>query len=429
MSCEVLSELPPQTDRFFGREAQLSSMTQLLEEADDRKGAVLCGISGSGKTQLAREYVSREQDRFSSILWINADSIQTIEHSFSQCADRIRLRFSQMLQASAHVTPQSMVLEWIRVTRSQRWLVVVDGLDDLAIARSLIQSFSQLLSKSGAICITSTNPKIAKAWRLTQILVERLDIGPACSLVLWRALGTTAPQDDKGKFHPIIYSIDGIWKRRIITKTSLAQTWAREVAKILNRYALGLELAGILVHEGIVQLDMPPTIFESKYKQLTTIDPVVWNWERPHTLFDIFDALHDDLVAKDATCGHLLTLCSIYGPQEISIDFLQQLVFEMNDVPAGADTPWKGLQELLADDLSLNLAVSKLHEIFLAHKKHAADQSMLSFSLHGSICQWRLATLGDQRPQWIVQSLTALAGFIRRETDRLQSVSLHTLVI
>ncbi|KAL6365764.1 hypothetical protein LRP88_00339 [Fusarium phalaenopsidis] len=52
----ILCELPPKTDRFFGREDEISEMSKYLESpSDGKKRIILCGISGSGKTQLAHE--------------------------------------------------------------------------------------------------------------------------------------------------------------------------------------------------------------------------------------------------------------------------------------------------------------------------------------------------------------------------------------
>ncbi|KAK6199685.1 hypothetical protein LQW54_010003 [Pestalotiopsis sp. IQ-011] len=239
---------------------------------------------------------------------------------------------------------------------------------------------------------------MARACRLAQITVEHLDIGSACSLILWRAMGTAESDDEK------------------------VQKWTRDAARVLNRYALGLELAGILVSNGIVQMTMPPTIFESKYKQLTSIDPVIWNWAKPHTLFDIFDALYNNLIGKDRVAGHLLTLCSIYGPQDVPISFLQKLVFEKTENPASAQEPFDELQSLFEDDMSLYLAVSKLHEVFLVHKKYAPDQSIVGFSLQGAVCQWRIATIENDRSQWIIQALHGLACYFELEVDRQRLV-------
>ncbi|KAF2999524.1 hypothetical protein E8E14_003256 [Neopestalotiopsis sp. 37M] len=393
VGCEILCDLPSQTDRFFGREAELRSMKQLLQGTDGRRGAVLCGISGSGKTQLAREYVSREQDKLSAIVWINAASSQTVDQSFAQCAERILLRSQHMAQNLSRVSNQTLVLEWLRKSKLRNWLIVIDGVDNLIAARNLVQSLDHLLSRHGAICITSTNPKTTRTFGLAQISVEHLDMSSARSLILWRALEKTTPHDQN------------------------VENWTRDAARILNRYALGLELAGILIHEGIVRFDMPPTIFETHYKQLTTIDPQIWNWGKPHTLFDIFDTLYTDLISKSRVAGDLLTLCSIYGPQEISITFLQKLVFEETESSTTSQEPWRRLQGLFEDEICLGVAITKLHEVFLAHKKCGIDRSVQSFSLHGSICQWRFAAIDDQRAQWIIPALQALALYLHFETE------------
>jgi Cdc6-like AAA superfamily ATPase len=200
IGCEILCDLPSQTDRFFGREAELNSMTRLLQGTGDRRGAVLCGISGSGKTQLAREYVSQQQERLSAIVWINAASNQTVNQSFAQCAERILLRSQHMPQNTSKVSDQTLVLEWLRKSKSRNWLIVIDGMDNLMAARSLFQSLDHLLSGHGAICITSTHPNTARACRLAQISVQHLDIGSSISLILWRALEKTASPDQKGRY-------------------------------------------------------------------------------------------------------------------------------------------------------------------------------------------------------------------------------------
>jgi phosphoheptose isomerase len=65
----ILCDLPSKTDRFFGRAAELSVMEHQLDATcNGRKGTVLCGISGSGKTQLALEYILQAQGNYSAVV-------------------------------------------------------------------------------------------------------------------------------------------------------------------------------------------------------------------------------------------------------------------------------------------------------------------------------------------------------------------------
>lgn len=175
-------------------------MVQLFQSVHKRKSAVLCGLSGSGKTQLSREYISRESEKHSAIIWIDAATNQTVDQSFAQCAERILLRSHHIPQNAFRVSSQSLVLEWLKRLVSRNWLIIIDGMDNPMVAKSLLQSLNDLLSGHGTICITSTNPAIAKEYGLEQILVAHLDIGSARSLLLWRALKNTTSHDETSKY-------------------------------------------------------------------------------------------------------------------------------------------------------------------------------------------------------------------------------------
>jgi hypothetical protein len=195
----VLCELPPKADRFFGREKELSALKGHLEAPNsNRKGVVLCGISGSGKTQLVHEYILREGENFSAILWLNADSEMGAEQSFGACASRICHEIPEFRDREKHMSPRDLVLDWLRMTPHRNWLVVVDGADDLILNRRLLVSLNRL--HHGAICVTSTHPGTAKAVHFKQIPVERLDPAASQSLILWRALDSEQNPGDEGKY-------------------------------------------------------------------------------------------------------------------------------------------------------------------------------------------------------------------------------------
>ncbi|KAF5678869.1 calcium-independent phospholipase [Fusarium denticulatum] len=320
----ILCDLPPTTDRFFGREAELLEMIACLEATTQRKGIVLCGISGSGKTQLAREYVAQRRESFSAILWIDASSEESIEESFSNCSSRVCEHNPEYRVGRESTPPRQLVLEWLRTTPDKNWLTVIDNANGSIPNKRLLGPFMDM--NHGSFCVISTNQVTARAVRLKQVLVEHLDASASQSLLLWRAYG-----DDTA------YEAD-------------SKNVANRTAKLLGGFPLALELAGVLHQRGIIPLNEFATNFTKDYPELAQ--------------------------------------------------------FEID-----SGDPWKQLQALAQSKIKLNKAIDELSKIFLATKKQGNDYSLLSFSLHASICQWRLATMVD-RDTWIIQATYSLSKHI-----------------
>lgn len=174
---------------------------------------------------------------------------------------------------------------------------------------------------------------------------------------------------------------------------------------------MAVELAGILIHEGIVSLKALPTAFEANYQNLTeyTPDPGHWFWDKSTSLFDMFDTLHRSLLTKNACAALLLSLCSVYGPWQVPISLLRNLeLFETASYSQELNDLMR-LETFVQNEVMLNMAIDQLHRVFLAKRKQNSDGSINSISLHGSICRWRIATMGDSRVEWVMQASYGLA--------------------
>ncbi|OTB07887.1 hypothetical protein M426DRAFT_230692 [Hypoxylon sp. CI-4A] len=69
----ILSELPIATPTFYGRRTQLEKISSTLNPTKlGRKGIVLFGIGGSGKTQLALQYIKKKRELYKAVIWISA---------------------------------------------------------------------------------------------------------------------------------------------------------------------------------------------------------------------------------------------------------------------------------------------------------------------------------------------------------------------
>jgi hypothetical protein len=178
---------------------------QLDATCNRRKGVVLCGISGSGKTQLVLEYISQAQGNYSAILWINAASA---EKSFASCANHICSEYPSFRDHQKHFEQRFVVLNWLRTPIYRHWLLVVDSMDDLIQSKGLLEDVRGL--DLGAICVTSTHPGASRAVGVSLIELGRLDPVASQSLLLWRALDTDQDPGKDGKsYSPVSDKLDG----------------------------------------------------------------------------------------------------------------------------------------------------------------------------------------------------------------------------
>lgn len=83
--------LPLSVDsRFWGREDALEQVDKALfsdiEEVTPVRSFALHGMGGVGKTQVALKYTEQAREKFKTILWVTADSIDALGQSFREIA-------------------------------------------------------------------------------------------------------------------------------------------------------------------------------------------------------------------------------------------------------------------------------------------------------------------------------------------------------
>jgi hypothetical protein len=424
----VLADLPERTERFFGRDQELETLKAQLQSGSHAgenagksaavrggggwKAVALCGISGAGKTQTALEYVERYSSSHSAILWIDASSDTSIENSFVACARHISRHFRP---SEVGVPSRLLVLEWLRSTKFNEWLVVVDGLDDLIRNKAMIQEL-RAFRNGGAFCFTTTHLAFAKAVGVTPLAVDALGAAASESLLLWRAL-----DDADGE---AAANQEGMWAYREChslgslcctnrSASSSARSMAKQAAKSLGYYPLALELAGILIQEGIVSLRSFSTDFKNKYPQIAKfqLDAGVRPWGKNESMFDMLETLYKSLAERSIAACHLLSLCSVYGVWEVPISLLRRS--KDNPVTVPEFDGLKFLNRTLCDTTELNKAVVDLQRTFLAKRRQNSEKEILGFSLHSSISRWRFETLEEPRSNWIMQAAFLLAEHIQ----------------
>jgi TIR domain/NB-ARC domain len=120
---------------FMGREAELERLGESLQNS----GAVtvtqtvaLHGLGGVGKTQLAIEYAWKHLGGYEAVLWVRADSPQTLDASLAGIADVLGLPEASAKEQGVQT---DAVLGWLK--GRERWLLIADNADTDEAATAL----------------------------------------------------------------------------------------------------------------------------------------------------------------------------------------------------------------------------------------------------------------------------------------------------
>ncbi|TDZ24981.1 hypothetical protein Cob_v002156 [Colletotrichum orbiculare MAFF 240422] len=76
-------------NHFVARSEKLMLMQKALERTGGCRTAVLYGLGGMGKTQLAIAYIKEHRDNYSAVIWLNARDEASLKQSLQRAARRI----------------------------------------------------------------------------------------------------------------------------------------------------------------------------------------------------------------------------------------------------------------------------------------------------------------------------------------------------
>ncbi|GIF49517.1 tetratricopeptide repeat protein [Asanoa ferruginea] len=144
----IVGGLPDRDSMFTGRAALLDRMHRELQE-NPHAPVVLHGLSGVGKTQLAREYVERYRHEHLVIWWIQADQLEHARRSLLDLAERLGSRQGQ----SADQTIDGVISQL--ESQPTPYLLVFDGVSDEEV-RQLMPTFG------GHVIVTTRDPALGR---------------------------------------------------------------------------------------------------------------------------------------------------------------------------------------------------------------------------------------------------------------------------
>ena len=121
------SNLPAVPSLFKGREEDLGKIRAVLSssrsvEPKGNRGCVVFGLGGIGKTRLVVEYAKRYRNQYSSILLVEARSVESLRANIANLCEILDIQEPEPLRRL------SRVRGWLG--ENFGWLLIVDNVDD-----------------------------------------------------------------------------------------------------------------------------------------------------------------------------------------------------------------------------------------------------------------------------------------------------------
>lgn len=131
-----------EVEHFVAREEELVRIHEVLGQGSARRTAVVHGLGGMGKTQLAVAYAKRHRYDYSAVFWLNARDETTLKQGFATVAKRILrehpsvIYIANAIQSRDPDEPVVAVKRWFDQPKNNRWLIIYDNYDNPALDRN-----------------------------------------------------------------------------------------------------------------------------------------------------------------------------------------------------------------------------------------------------------------------------------------------------
>lgn len=178
-------------ESFLGRQDELGKLWQYLKptNSQSRKVAILHGLGGIGKTQLAIRFARDHKHDFTAIFWLSGKDRGTLWQSLcsifprlpGQSQDTEAVNDEEVVQRARHV------LRWLALEGNASWLIVLDNIDQCCPVNSAAGDAYDIgeflpTADHGSIIITSRLQKLTELGK--SFPVYKLDSDDAIKLLL-----------------------------------------------------------------------------------------------------------------------------------------------------------------------------------------------------------------------------------------------------
>nr|POE53442.1 nephrocystin-3 [Quercus suber] len=376
----------------------------------------LTGLGGTGKTQLVLRYLEKHEHEYDTILWLDARSLETVRSSFERCRHALGLSENGASQAMLQDTPTvQAVLQWLRGRLpEQKWLVVVDNVDDLSWNVSSIIPHG----RAGSVIVTSQDSQASRllGGKSEIVRAEIMTIKEAVTL-LRDTIGEFEEADESSDcamlLEQIVSDLDGL-------PLAIDLAGARINAEVIDGEAVEDAMRRYIVD---FKQNRARLLKSSDYAHASPSRKTVWTvWETSLSSIQQIDESQPDGSSLD-----LLELMTFLDRTNIQEELFRLASEGMKDL---CSWMWNRvpprLQKVLSlgrngewNDFYYRQAVGPLRRYGFVRSVRSSSKGL---TMH-SLVQWRASQQADHEKVWACYTsfITAVASKMLSESEQMQS--------
>lgn len=327
-SPEVVWHVPLYRNPYFiGRDALLQQVAAHWQRPNKKPPIALCGLGGMGKTQVANEFAHRNRQRYRHVLWIHAETQETILADYLAIAQMAQLPMPPACQPAQTIRH---VHQWL--DHEPQWLLVIDNLEDVAL-------WSQAAPTAGVGHILITTRLHTLGTLACCIPLEPLTLEDSLLLLRHRARGLTS-------------DVPLEWTRVDDRQAASA------LCDILQGLPLALDQVGAYLEETGSSLARYLQLYQHHQALFLARRGAVLN-DHPASVYATLTMTLDALQQTQPEAAALLQALAFLDPDAISLSMLQ----------AGAEHLGLEVQAVIACPLLLDAALAKLQSLSLVKRR------------------------------------------------------------
>ncbi|KAL3485287.1 hypothetical protein BJX62DRAFT_229608 [Aspergillus germanicus] len=382
----------PAIEEFIGREEELNCLWDYLQPARSktRKIAVLHGLGGIGKTQLAIHFARKHKVDFTAIFWLSGKDRSALVSSLSSCLPRIpgQPMDNNTMTIEEEVEQRaSQVLQWLAIPGNTRWLIIFDNIDQYSLEQdqdSYGYDIYKFFPKAdhGSIMITSRLQRLTELGK--SFRVQRLLQSDAIRLLMQSSSLTDQDIARMGAEQDVI-----------------------DLASHLDGLSLAIVMAGAFMRQTGTNVMEYLELYRTSWSDLQSLSKSTRHYQQGN-IVQTWLVTYQEIQKRDPTAAKLLLLLAFFDNQDIWYELIQSGM-NCSDPPT-----W--LKEAVSSKLVFKAKLKSLIGFSLVETK----QHEGSYTLHPVVQDWcsHMAAFDESVDQLHEITMISVGNMVPRNDER-----------